>query len=56
MDARNLIMMEDYLTRETQLPFEIELIEGSKIKTVGDVEGYLRNLNDTQHLKSPPRF
>ena len=52
MDARNLIMMEDYLTRETQLPFEIELIEGSKIKTVGDVEGYLRNLNDTQHLNS----
>lgn len=45
-------MKVDYLTRETPLPFELELTDGSKIKTIGDVETYLRNLNDTQHLNS----
>ena len=49
---RILGMIADFLTRETSLPFEVELIDGSKIKTVGDVEKYLRNLNNPQHLNS----
>ena len=37
------------LTRDTQLPFVIELVDGSKIETIGGVEAYLRNLSDKQH-------
>jgi hypothetical protein len=40
------------LTRDTQLSFVIELINGSKIKTMGDVEAYFRILNDEQHAAS----
>ena len=39
-------------TRDTQLPFAIELVDGSKIATMGDVEAYFRNLNDRQHAAS----
>jgi len=35
-------------TRETRLPFVIELVDGSTIATMGDVEAYFRNLNDDQ--------
>jgi hypothetical protein len=45
-------MIEEPLTRETPLPFEIDLVDGSKVKTVGDVETYLRNLKDDQHRDS----
>ena len=45
-------MIVDHLTRETPLPFEIELVDGSHIQTMGDVETYLRNLNDDQHGNS----
>jgi hypothetical protein len=45
-------MIDDHVTRETPLPFEIELIDGSKIKAMGDVEACLRNLNDKQHENS----
>jgi hypothetical protein len=45
-------MIEENLTRETPLPFEIDLVDGSKIKTIGDVETYLRNLNDDQRENS----
>jgi hypothetical protein len=40
------------VTRQTPLPFEIELAESSSLKTVGDVESYLRQLTDEQQLKS----
>jgi hypothetical protein len=40
------------LTRHTELPFVIELVDGSRIATVGDVEAYLRNLNGEQHQRS----
>jgi hypothetical protein len=46
------MMIEDHVTRHTQLPFEIEFVDGSTIKTVGDVETYLRKLNDDQHKNS----
>ena len=39
-------MTQDHVTRETPLSFAIELIDGSTIKTVGDVELYLRQLTD----------
>jgi hypothetical protein len=45
-------MSDDYVTRATLLPFEIEMVDGSKFKNVGDVEVYLRQLNDDQHLSS----
>ncbi|MBR1154608.1 hypothetical protein [Bradyrhizobium sp. JYMT SZCCT0428] len=45
-------MIDDHVTRETPLGFEIELVDGSTIGTVGDVEHYLRNLSADQHLKS----
>ena len=45
-------MIVDYLTRETPLNIEIELVDGSTIKTVGDAETYFRNLNAEQHQKS----
>ena len=35
-------------TRETRLPFVIELVDGSTIATMGDVEACFRNLNDDQ--------
>ena len=41
-------MIESLLSRETPLTFEIDLVDGSAIRTVGDVEAYLRNLNDGQ--------
>lgn len=50
--GRNLGMINDHPTRKTPLPFEIELIDGSKIKTMGDVETYLRGLDDDQHEAS----
>ena len=39
-------------TRDTHLPFVIELSDGSTIATMGDVEAYFRNLNDEQHAAS----
>lgn len=45
-------MIDHHVTRETPLSFEIELIDGSTVNTVGDVEAYLRNLNDDQHENS----
>ncbi len=45
-------MVEDHVTRETPLAFEIEMLDGSTIKTVGDVELYLRQLSDEQQLHS----
>jgi hypothetical protein len=36
----------------TQLSFVIELTNGSKIKTMGDVEAYFRILNDERHAAS----
>ena len=45
-------MNDDHVTRQTPLAFEVELVDGSKIKTVGDIELYLRQLNDQQHLDS----
>jgi hypothetical protein len=45
-------MVGDHVTRETPLSFEIELLDGSTLKTVGDVEIYLRQLNNDQQLKS----
>ena len=45
-------MIDDHLTRETPLPFEIELVDGLKIKTMGDVEAYLHSLNDNQRANS----
>jgi hypothetical protein len=42
-------MIENHVTRATSLPFEIEMLDGSKITTVGDVEAYLRQLNNEQH-------
>jgi len=44
--------MEDRLDRATPLPFEIELVDGSWIKTVGDFEAYLRSLNDHDRASS----
>lgn len=41
------------LTREAPLEFEIELTDGSKIATLGDVETYIRDgLNDDQREAS----
>lgn len=40
--------MEEHLVREASLPFEIELVDGSAIRTVGEAEAYLRNLDDRQ--------
>ena len=45
-------MVEVHLTRETALDFEIELVDASTIKTVGDIELYLRKLTEEQQLKS----
>ena len=45
-------MINDHVTRETPLDFEIELLDGATIKTVGDVETYLRHLNDKQQQSS----
>ena len=50
--ARNSCMVEEHVTRQTPLAFEIELVDGSTIKTVGDIETYLRHLNADQHLNS----
>ena len=44
--------MNDHLTRDTRLPFEIELVDGQSIKTVGDYEAYLRSLNDDDRASS----
>jgi hypothetical protein len=44
--------MEDRLERATPLPFEIELVDGQSIKTVGDYEAYLRSLNDHDRASS----
>jgi len=49
--ARRL-RMEERLSRDAPLPFDIELVDGSAIKTVGDVERYLRNLKDDQRESS----
>jgi len=45
-------MVDDHVTRETPLSFEIELVDGSRIKTVGDVELYLRQLSEERQLNS----
>jgi hypothetical protein len=39
-------------TRDTRLPFVIELSDGSKIATMGDVEACLRNMSDEQREAS----
>ncbi len=45
-------MIESGLTRAAPLAFEIELADGSKLKTMGDVEYYFRRLNDDQQQAS----
>jgi hypothetical protein len=35
-------------TRDTQLPFVIELLDGSEVATMGDVESCFRDLTDDQ--------
>jgi len=46
-------MVEDHVTRETLLDFEIELVDGSTIRTVGDVELYLRKLKKPLGHRGP---
>ena len=41
-------MLKTQLPREAALPFELELVDGKTIRTVGDVERYLRALSDRQ--------
>ncbi len=37
-----------HVTQETPISFDIDLADGSKIRTVGDIEAYLTNLSDEQ--------
>jgi hypothetical protein len=46
------MMIEDHVTRHTQLPFEIEFVDGSTIKTVGDVEDLPSQTHRRSHKNS----
>lgn len=45
-------MAEIHLTRTTPLPFEIELVDGTMMATIGDVERYLAALSADRRERS----
>ena len=45
-------MAEPVLTRQTPLPFEIELIDGTVVVTIGDFEKYIAGLSPARRKRS----
>jgi hypothetical protein len=45
-------MAEINLTRQTPLPFEIELVDGTMVATIGDVEKYMAALASDRRGRS----